>query len=330
MKRLFILLSAAAVIFSAPQIHVDQPTKDFGVVEEGQTVFKHTFEIKNTGTDTLRIQKVKPGCSCTIVDFPEVIAPGKSGEIASSLKVKKSGNYSKSIKVYTNSKNNPIETLRLKVEVLSIVNTDNRYLMLQEDSQNTYASSIIVSTKAKDFKILKSTYQKRGDTDNEIKEIPFTVTSLPSMKESFYKKWDKKLLQFNELKKESLLSIFDPQEVNLEKPLAYYEQLIESKASKNNAMDQAKLVSLKDAKEKLITQYRDNAPTKSDLIHTSISEHLRQLKKDYALGYKKYRLDFKLIVELEFSEPGTFTFITNVPEKQELKLPCILEPARKK
>lgn len=329
MKSFVLLLTICFSIFASAQIEVDQTIKDFGVKEEGQKLFKHKFVIRNTGDDTLRIQKVKPGCSCTIVDFPKVIAPGDSGIMASSLEVKKSGSYNKGIKVFSNSKENAILSLRLKVEVLSKVNLSNRYIMLQEGDNNTYETSLVVSTKAENFQIEKLTYKKRGDEEAPIRDVKFTMTELPSMKEDFYQKWLKQFETYNDLKLKTLRSIFSKSESSLEKSLSYYITKLEA-TEQSEAHDKLKLKALEEQKIKLLNKYFKNSTVKKEeLANLTISEQIRNHQKDYALGYKKYRLNFALIVELEYSEPGTFHFYTNVEDKKEIKLPSILEPARK-
>ena len=52
----------AFTLQAAPMISVDSANFDLGTVREGEKKsIKHTFTIKNSGTDTLRIEKVKPG-----------------------------------------------------------------------------------------------------------------------------------------------------------------------------------------------------------------------------------------------------------------------------
>ncbi|MBN1756946.1 MAG: DUF1573 domain-containing protein [Chitinispirillaceae bacterium] len=47
---------------AAPMISVDSADFDIGIIREGeQKSIKHTFKIKNTGKDTLIIEKVKAG-----------------------------------------------------------------------------------------------------------------------------------------------------------------------------------------------------------------------------------------------------------------------------
>lgn len=327
MKKLIVLLLCTYTLFAGPQIVVDQAIKDFGIMEEGQTVFKHTYKITNIGDDTLRIQKVKPGCSCTIVDFPRTIAPGSSGAISSSLKVKKSGSYNKSIKVFSNSESNPNLTLRLKVEILSIINTSHRYLMLQENEPGIYKSSIDISTKVNPFEITDLFYQKRGE-DSTKREVNYSITELPSMKESYYKKWIKQLSKYIEVKNDILKSVFNDPNREFPNALKYYVKEIENKKSTLDSYDELKVQELIKSKKELLTKFSKGKKINPDFYDRSCEYHLQQLHKDFSLGYKKYRLDFTLMVKLKFSEPGTFFMSTNVPEKKQLKVPCILEPSR--
>jgi hypothetical protein len=55
--------------------------KNFGNINEGQKL-AISFKFKNTGVNPLIIESVKPGCGCTVADFPkEPIAPGAENEI---------------------------------------------------------------------------------------------------------------------------------------------------------------------------------------------------------------------------------------------------------
>jgi hypothetical protein len=55
-------LLVAFTLPAAPMISVDSADYDMGTIREGaQKAIKHSFIVKNTGTDTLLIEKVKPG-----------------------------------------------------------------------------------------------------------------------------------------------------------------------------------------------------------------------------------------------------------------------------
>ena len=81
MKKLLILglmTLAGCSTVAAPAVKITGDTFDFGKVIQNATN-THTFWIKSTGTDTLRITAVEPGCGCTQIPLTDsVIAPGDS------------------------------------------------------------------------------------------------------------------------------------------------------------------------------------------------------------------------------------------------------------
>lgn len=79
---LFISLLCSLGIISSvsaePQMRLDSDSFDFGTIPQ-KTKVSHIFWIHSTGTDSLRIVKVIPGCGCTKMPLEkEVIAPGDS------------------------------------------------------------------------------------------------------------------------------------------------------------------------------------------------------------------------------------------------------------
>jgi hypothetical protein len=64
-KILFLFAGSAIFAVStmaAPIIKVDSADFDMGSIKDGEMKsMKHTFIVTNTGTDTLKIEKVKPG-----------------------------------------------------------------------------------------------------------------------------------------------------------------------------------------------------------------------------------------------------------------------------
>jgi hypothetical protein len=66
---------------ASPKIEFDSTTSNFGKLKSGDTV-KHNFIFTNTGTATLEITEVKPGCGCTTAGaWDKSLPPGKSGII---------------------------------------------------------------------------------------------------------------------------------------------------------------------------------------------------------------------------------------------------------
>jgi hypothetical protein len=76
---------------------------DFGKVKQGVKV-THTFQFKNTGTDTLLIHDVRSSCGCTAALVSKSrIAPGMLGEISTTFNTAgRTSRQKKSINVQTN------------------------------------------------------------------------------------------------------------------------------------------------------------------------------------------------------------------------------------
>ena len=82
-------------------------SKSMGTVTEGG-ILKINYRFKNIGSKPLVIQKVQPGCGCTVADYPkEPIAPGQEGEITAGFDTKgREGVQKKNITVFANTREN--------------------------------------------------------------------------------------------------------------------------------------------------------------------------------------------------------------------------------
>ena len=92
--------------------------KNLGRINEGQKL-EIAFRFKNTGDKPLIIQSVRPGCGCTVADYPkQPIAPGGEGEITVSFDSHGRENLQrKEIAVTANTKGSPYHTLLFEVDV---------------------------------------------------------------------------------------------------------------------------------------------------------------------------------------------------------------------
>ncbi len=74
-------IEPTAKAVGAPKIQFEATTFDFGRVKSGELV-KHQFVFTNTGTATLEITDVHPGCGCTTAGaWDKTVEPGKTGTI---------------------------------------------------------------------------------------------------------------------------------------------------------------------------------------------------------------------------------------------------------
>lgn len=99
-----------------------EQTIDYGKIAEG-TKLDLVYHFTNTGQKPLVIDKVEPGCGCTLAETPkEPIAPGKQGIIRGSFDSNgRPGTQHKTIYVYTNAKGPSPQELVFTVEVIKKV-----------------------------------------------------------------------------------------------------------------------------------------------------------------------------------------------------------------
>ena len=91
--------------FSPPLASFPGAEFNWGSVLQGEVV-EHDFEIKNTGGSVLKVERVKPSCGCTTVDFDKLIPPGQVGKVKLRVETKKfTGTVKKTAQVTTNASN---------------------------------------------------------------------------------------------------------------------------------------------------------------------------------------------------------------------------------
>lgn len=87
-------------------IHWIDSIKNIGLVNAG-TKTEIKFRFKNAGTKPLFIIAARPGCGCTVADYPkEAIAPNAEGVVTAEFDAQKGtqGEFRKNISVITNTK----------------------------------------------------------------------------------------------------------------------------------------------------------------------------------------------------------------------------------
>ena len=80
-----VLPGAAGATGTGPRAVIGATTFDFGHIYEDQSL-THTFVVRNTGSETLRIEDVDPDCACTVASYDKSIPAGGQGEITLSIK----------------------------------------------------------------------------------------------------------------------------------------------------------------------------------------------------------------------------------------------------
>jgi len=147
-KRNFLYASiaffSAASLLSQPKLQIVEEGKlkndkySWGKVKEADSPLKASIKIKNVGTDSLFVTKVKPGCGCTTAPLDkERLAPGEEATMSVELKV--SGNpgpISKSITISSNDPTSPEKYMFLEAELYKPVSmTPSSYFQFPTDSE---------------------------------------------------------------------------------------------------------------------------------------------------------------------------------------------------
>lgn len=99
------LLVAVGVsdVAAAPKIFCAAPIHDFGAISNTEKV-QHEFHIQNQGESPLLIEKLKPGCGCTVANISaKTVEPGETATIRAQLDLRrKEGKQEKTIEVFSN------------------------------------------------------------------------------------------------------------------------------------------------------------------------------------------------------------------------------------
>jgi hypothetical protein len=86
----------------SPKMVLKEQLVDFKDVIEGKDI-THSFQVFNEGDEPLKIEQVKPDCSCSVVQFDRLIPPNKQGKIRVKVDTKGfEGRQRWGIKVLTN------------------------------------------------------------------------------------------------------------------------------------------------------------------------------------------------------------------------------------
>ncbi|MFO7878825.1 MAG: DUF1573 domain-containing protein [Bacteroidota bacterium] len=93
---------------SGPQISFDKKVHDYGKIKR-KSNGTCTFTLTNEGSETLILTNVQTSCGCAAAKWPRKPIPaGESREIEIKYDTRRTGNFSKTIKVYNNVTEKPV------------------------------------------------------------------------------------------------------------------------------------------------------------------------------------------------------------------------------
>ncbi len=160
-----------------PKATVVEATFDAGTVAKGEQIV-HDFLIKNEGQGALEIQRVEPGCGCTVAQFDKTIAPGQTGKVHAVVETSTfNGPISKGITVYTSDTDNPRIQLTIQAKIEPYIQVKPgyaRYLTVQGEAkagvivQSLWApdgSDFAIESVSSPFPFIKATFHPATDTE---------------------------------------------------------------------------------------------------------------------------------------------------------------------
>lgn len=130
-RSLFLIATCflSAVCCLHAQLVFEQETLSF-TSSLGDTELTARFKFKNTGEETITINKVESSCGCTTTELEKrAYAPGEAGEIKAVFTFgERSGKQVKHIKVNTDERGNRLHQLSLEVDILKEVGLEPKLL----------------------------------------------------------------------------------------------------------------------------------------------------------------------------------------------------------
>lgn len=103
---------SAAELAQAPQLTLESPSMDFGIIKGGESAEREIL-VTNTGKKDLHLKSIQPNCSCITAEAAKVaLKSGESGIVKITFNPQdRSGTQNKAISFYSNDPRNPVQRL---------------------------------------------------------------------------------------------------------------------------------------------------------------------------------------------------------------------------
>ncbi len=143
-----LLLVSSGLAFAQPKIEVVGGTQiDFGDAYSG-TKADRMVDVKNIGSDTLKISEVKAQCGCTAAMMSSTsLAPGQAGKLSISFNTQNySGHVTKQVYITSNDSGSPKTTISFNVNVVTILDLNPKFLSFDNSKLDTTYTKVITIT----------------------------------------------------------------------------------------------------------------------------------------------------------------------------------------
>lgn len=113
-----LLIFCASVFAKGPLLKIDEARWDFGQVKQGK-VLTHVFIFRNSGDETLKINRVRSTCGCTAALLSKKeLAPGEQGEVKVTFNTRGyGGQLSKYIVIESNDPQQPRQQITVSAAI---------------------------------------------------------------------------------------------------------------------------------------------------------------------------------------------------------------------
>ena len=164
---LFLLLAAASV-FAQPKFFVENRDHDWGTVEMGDRVLRHTFQVVNQGRDTLRINSIRPSCGCAVAKFDSIVAPGRTGKIIGEFNMAgRTGHQRNTLTVNSNDPDEPQIRLSMATFITAPLDIVQRWMSLNSD-RGRVQGSVSFLTKQTNFTVSSARYVSNDNSSDSV------------------------------------------------------------------------------------------------------------------------------------------------------------------
>lgn len=138
--------SASAQAKGAPNMVLKQQIHDFKNVLEGESL-SHTFEVLNQGDEVLKIERVKPDCSCSVVHFDSLIPPNGEGKITVKIDTRGfDGPERWGVKVFTNDPKWKEAVLDLRANIKPVITLTGSMVLFSGKKNTTMTREVEIGT----------------------------------------------------------------------------------------------------------------------------------------------------------------------------------------
>jgi hypothetical protein len=168
-KIVLFLFLAAAVLFAQPKFFVENRDHDWGTVEMGDRILRHTFQVVNQGRDTLRISSIRPSCGCAVAKFDSIVAPGRTGRIVGEFNMRgRTGMQRNSLTVNSNDPDEPQIRLTMATFITAPLDIVQRWMSLNSE-RGRVSGSVSFLTQQANFVVNSAHYASNDNTSDSIR-----------------------------------------------------------------------------------------------------------------------------------------------------------------